>query len=750
MESNQGITRSQGRVTIACQRCRKQRLKCDVERPCFQCIRSGAKCVAVVPDKWKVHQPKRNQSKGENQTREDSRLSANKRRRTTQNDEGREETAASVSPSTAHWKNSSTIGLVAEAFHHYHADAPEDSKTSSLAATQWHRTVLGEPDEKDYQKSSLQGLFSRHRQVAASMKSERARGVAEQAATELASLLPSFNTVSLLVDNYFDRIHWFTLLFHQEVFRQRFHRLYSDSRDVPSTDSSSVGHLSVLLAVCAISLEHLSVGQLAILDQDGVDVQVLQHKILSTLRVRLLDMLSLGSLETVQTCVLLGTYYLNQGEPELAWPLCGCGLRIAQALNLHRSLSLPESSSPQQLARLRRVAEARKRCWWAIYEFETLCSMIYGFPLSISDEDCDVGPLDAHDEYSGSVRGVSARGTTLLSYKCAMSQLSLMIRSAIKDLYGSGRNSGSSGDSVGEACQRVVHSLDSRILKWYESLPGRLKLGQLYDQPFPNLAERRNTKEKTARQLEDDIFQLQALTLKLAYENARILIHRPLLSYRFTDGQKGSSEAGIPSHSFQSSIQTCRSAALQVSRLGSAPIFHQVSETYAVAFVSLHLLTAGIALCILTNLDTLSVESHESKVAVHRLMGMQHKLKSKSIVAAQGLGILGQLMSLVMAKEMDKMFEFMPDRQTDTEPGTQQTEHSGDSTNTTAQDETAAPVPHGTFENGIVSQTLQDFEQVVMDPDLNSLFGGTRDFGLGDFGIVGQDQGWIWGSGYGL
>lgn len=32
--------------------------------------------------------------------------------------------------------------------------------------------------------------------------------------------------------------------------------------------------------------------------------------------------------------------------------------------------------------------------------------------------------------------------------------------------------------------------------------------------------------------LEKHIYQLQALSLQLAYENARILVHRPLLSYR--------------------------------------------------------------------------------------------------------------------------------------------------------------------------------------------------------------------------
>lgn len=76
----------------------------------------------------------------------------------------------------------------------------------------------------------------------------------------------------------------------------------------------------------------------------GVDPCLLRDNILNTIRTKLLDIVSLGSLEAAQTCVLLGTYYLYHGNPGLAWPVCGCGLRIAQALNLHRKLPLHPSA----------------------------------------------------------------------------------------------------------------------------------------------------------------------------------------------------------------------------------------------------------------------------------------------------------------------------------------------------------------------------------------------------------------------
>lgn len=44
--------------------------------------------------------------------------------------------------------------------------------------------------------------------------------------TELMSLLPSYEAAELLVDTYFDRVHWFMLIFQQDDFRQKWPHLY--------------------------------------------------------------------------------------------------------------------------------------------------------------------------------------------------------------------------------------------------------------------------------------------------------------------------------------------------------------------------------------------------------------------------------------------------------------------------------------------------------------------------------------------
>lgn len=102
----------------------------------------------------------------------------------------------------------------------------------------------------------------------------------------------------------------------------------------------------------------------------GIDADAPRQQILIAPRLILLGILNLGSSGAVQLCVLLGSYHLHHGEPELAWSFCGRPLRLAQALDLYR---LPTAGtkglSSQEIG-------VRKRCWWAVHEIETSCSMV--------------------------------------------------------------------------------------------------------------------------------------------------------------------------------------------------------------------------------------------------------------------------------------------------------------------------------------------------------------------------------------
>ncbi|PYH40844.1 transcription factor domain-containing protein [Aspergillus saccharolyticus JOP 1030-1] len=483
-------------------------------------------------------------------------------------------------------------------------------------------------------------------------------------ASELQSLLPSFEAASLLVDTYFDRAHWFMLIFQQDEFRQRWPKLYQRHTGRAPPLVSNTAFLSTFLVVIAIGLHYVGSYRQSLLAKHGIDPS-LKDRILSCVRAKLLDVMSLGSLEAVQTCVLLGTYYLYHGSPRLAWPVCGCGLRIGQALHLHRRVS------PSGCSGFRQQYETRKRCWWAIYEIETFSAVVYGYPHSIWDADCDVEPLDPSAKVqaagsAGSSDEAAGRRTTLLSYKCLMSELSVLTKAALGELY---RTSTSSTDDgrpyrsradLQDTIQEVMR-LSDRLRQWQARLPSELQWDRVCDRVnYSTPEEVDRDVGASGPRFENHIYQLQAMALMLAYEIAIILVHRPLLSYKLRKknepgvfpGDSGRADQST-SNPFTASLDACRAAALRMSSIQSSPILNLVAETYAATFVSIHTFTAGVTLGILCSMDPLNSESGVSKLALQKVMAIQEALKSRSVVAEQGLDILQRLTKLVMQKELD-------------------------------------------------------------------------------------------------
>lgn len=607
-----------------------------------------------------------------------------------------------------------------KAFHFHNSTTPDTSMTTALPGGQRLHSVnsgasnprqTGPPPRPHASIPALPGPRS--------------------ATAELISLFPSPEVTSLLVDTYFDRIHWFMLIFHQDDFRQTWQQMYDSPREQLADTYPNPGFISTFLVVIAIALQYAGKHRQQLLEAHGISPVDLKEKIFSTIRAKMLDIVSLGSLNAVQTCVLLGTYYLYHGNPELAWPVCGCGLRIAQALNLHRKLPHGSMSSETQ-----RQYETRKRCWWAIYEIETFCSMSYGYPHSIKDSDCDVELLDP---LAKSVPGQSPASfdathqcpASLLSYKYLMSKLSVLIKDILTDLYGLGSLVGNtqqdrSGSSSGlQNLIRKVSALDARLQRWNAETPDLLQLNSnIPGASYTSVEEMDRDIGASGPKFENHLYRLQALALKLAYENARILVHRPLLAYKTippTGPELEDTHLGRdPLHM---SLQACRDAALSTSEIETTSIFSLAADTYAAAFVGIHTFTAGVMLCILTSLDPLAPQSYQSKTGLRRLLSMQAhlKLRSRSTLAAQGLEILERLTRLLMEKELREMLTSGNEVQTLSQAGTPRDEQVTQDLDENGQDQIlglAETLDEGSMfhyvEDPAMSQALYDFDQGVL------------------------------------
>ncbi|KAJ5169853.1 fungal-specific transcription factor domain-containing protein [Penicillium coprophilum] len=535
------------------------------------------------------------------------------------------------------WNSSSTMSLVTGAFHIHNTNTPDTSMTDAFPGGQTNPAQSGARPSQNRHPLAAQSPL-----------------------VELISILPSFEVSSLLVDTYFDRAHWFMLIFHQDDFRKRWQQLYQNLTERSTGTNFNLDFTSTLLMAIVIGLQYVGPHRRELLAAHNVDAVTLKDSILNAVRAKMMDIISLGSLEAAQTCILLGTYYLYHGDPGLAWPICGCGLRIAQALNLHRKIDMTTSGLASMSLEMRHRYETRKRCWWAIYEIETFCSMSYGYPQAIRDVDCDVHLLEPLPvgELPASVNTRSQDRVSLLSYKYLMSKLSILTKTILNEMYGANSNTPHRQDQPCRfsGCVSTQHHLahmashfDAQLHEWKKEIPPQLHLNnpETTSIGYASIDEMDRDIGASGPKFENYIYQLQALALEIAYENAKILVHRPLLEYK-----------RIPKNHTGSLYQTlgpCRDAALKISEIGSASIFSLAADTYAAAFIGIHTFTAGVTLCILASIEPLTLESHKSKMGLHRLLGMQRTLAPKSQLAAQGLAILERLTKLVMEKELKQM-----------------------------------------------------------------------------------------------
>jgi hypothetical protein len=257
----------------------------------------------------------------------------------------------------------------------------------------------------------------------------------------------------------------------------------------------------------------------------------------------------------------------------------------------------------------------------------------------------------------------------LLFYKPWMSSLARIIRRALKDLYNLRDDIELSHIELPPTDKRLhdlvknVTVLESSLQQWRASTPPILMLDRTMQSNFGygSIEAMRADIGAHGTMFNQHILQMQALALAFTYENARLLIHRPLLSYKQTKAttRKPPNWVNGPQRNstdpLQLSSQACRDAAIKISELGTLPAFKLATETYAAAFLGPYVFTAGVALCLITSIDPFHEQSLESKRALRRLMDMSRRLEARSDPAFQGLKVLQELVRLIYAKELSQV-----------------------------------------------------------------------------------------------
>jgi hypothetical protein len=408
--------------------------------------------------------------------------------------------------------------------------------------------------------------------------------------------------------------------------------------------------------VCILGCQYIDKDVASVL---GLDVAGFQQRSLNYLEANLLSLCEDTDLASVQICVLLGSFYLYTGRPNLGFVVPGSGIRCAYALGLHRENSWPRLKEED--------TEERRRVWWALFIFDRYASIIYGHPCGIREGEFNVANprnLDdttethSHGTVMPSLEG-GPEAVTLFTYVIFKIELYRLSSPVLMDLY---FHPDVSHGNIGQ----TVRNLDSRLCRWRSNLPSELRLDIVGGRAFSTLQQ-------------DNIFLLQALALQVAYDNILILLHRPLLRGRVGRLQAPGrpQEHAYPASSIRdretitvplTGTQTSSSMVDKYSRdrcLESASrsaslcdmkqCLTAAKSTHAVAYLGINLFTAGIVLSTVALSSPLSAVAQQAKNDIRKILIISEMFKSESPVAPQTKQILSALVKVILEKELEAL-----------------------------------------------------------------------------------------------
>lgn len=460
--------------------------------------------------------------------------------------------------------------------------------------------------------------------------------------------LPPKSTLDAMLDTYLRAVHWFMLLFHERSFRVRYEGLMARGIQSRADSRFSLFVLTIWILGCQYTSNDDA-------SHFGFDVKTFQKAALRHLEANLMYLFEDSELESVQVCMLLGSFYLYTGRPNLGFVVLGSGIRCAFALGLHRESSWP--SMTQELH------EERKRVWWALFIFDRFASIVYGHPCGIREGDFEVAePRNLDDtvrhQSSSTTQhsaGSEADAVTAFAYVLCKIELYRLSSPIMTELY--------TQNSSHQHASRIIHEIDKRLSEWHASLPQELRLDMA-----------RLAKEQLTSTPQQETLLLQALALQVAYDNILILLHRPLLHK--TKPKEGGDQFRTPSplpfagqevptttvpsacwtmlHSANDiSTQRCLESALRSASICDLRHCLVVAKnTHALAYFGINLFTAGMILSTVALSRPLSLVAQQAKKAIRKILLTSSAFKDDTPIARQTHRILGGLVKLILDKEL--------------------------------------------------------------------------------------------------
>ncbi|QLI64010.1 uncharacterized protein G6M90_00g002670 [Metarhizium brunneum] len=641
------------RVSNACRRCRRNKSRCDSFRPCSLCLRADVECESAQLEesariqKPIIRKPRRRLTRRIRPHLGDARGSSNAT------------TSPSTSPNNAP-PNASEHDAFHDETHQVRCEVPSQLSDDVHSRHGEADSAMG--IARKISRLGSQGIESCSTFAIpdGGYRAQSPRsGVGDTRipiSTILGSRFPDRRLIQQLMEDYFDAVHWFSLVIYEPKFRKRLASV--EDGYAYQSDASFLTLLSMVLCMAAWYRSNRAAHEA---DEDW---RRWSEDLLGIVESRLICLMDETSITAVQTCILLGSHHVYHGRPNLSFALLGATIKISHALGIHRHLP---HKSPDEI-------EERKRVWWTIYTWDRFASISYGRPLSINDEDFNLEmPLEYPESPYFSQKSGSQQSSDLVysRYQTELSSLYRIVSPALKVIFGSISTHNSKQRYESEYAS-LVSDVTTKLNTWKSNLPPHLSLN--LDQDYCP----RNSSWKTRAHT------LQSLSLQLTFDNVLIVLYRPFLAKQVdhlsimpSNAYALASQAGSPVPELHGSPLTeslrnlttpdaasnsnnnseyWLSAAVRTGRLAELPELAQLAkESHLVAFMAINLFHAAIVLILLALSDPLSDRAQKLKRTITRVLRLQQLLGKQSALSKQSGFVLQNLISLLLKREEEAM-----------------------------------------------------------------------------------------------
>jgi hypothetical protein len=179
--------------------------------------------------------------------------------------------------------------------------------------------------------------------------------------------LPAYEVCNQLLETYFSAVHWFSLVVYEPKFRRRYDAIVGSGL----ASYRDHGFLLLLLMVLTMGCWYTPKDGTGDLGLSEDEMEALRRRLIKVVQRDFMDMMDEDSLEFVQLCALLGSFYLYHGRPRSSFSILGAATKTSQAMDLHRNSEMRWSFEDR---------EERKRVWWTIYTWDRFSHLVLQWP----------------------------------------------------------------------------------------------------------------------------------------------------------------------------------------------------------------------------------------------------------------------------------------------------------------------------------------------------------------------------------